>query len=145
MSASPVAPARFALQRLYHWEANAPDRVILTQPIGGGVVRDYTWAQVMEESRRIAAPLVGRHLAPGSRIAILSKNCAHWLMADFAIWLAGHVSVPLYPTLASGTIRQVLEHSEAKLLFVGKLDAWDAMKAGVPAGLPCIATPMSPP
>ena len=84
MTASPVDPARLALQRLYHWEATAPDRVILTQPIGGGVVRDYTWAQVMDESRRIAAHLVGRDLAPGSRIAILSKNCAHWLMADFA-------------------------------------------------------------
>jgi long-chain acyl-CoA synthetase len=33
-----------ALQRLYHWETTAPDRVALTQPIGGGAVRDYTWA-----------------------------------------------------------------------------------------------------
>ena len=55
-------------------------------------------------------------------------------MADFAIWMAGHVSVPLYPTLAADTIRQILEHSESKLLFVGKLDGWEAMKPGVPAG-----------
>ena len=57
-------------------------------------------------------------------------------MADFAIWMAGHVSVPLYPTLAAGTIRQILEHSESKLLFVGKLDGWDgdaARRAGGPA------------
>ena len=44
--------------------------------------------------------------------------------------MAGHVSVPLYPTLAAGTVRQILEHSEAKLLFVGKLDGWDEMKRG---------------
>jgi long-chain acyl-CoA synthetase len=59
--------------------------------------------------------------------------------------MAGHVSVPLYPTLAAGTIRQILEHSESKLLFVGKLDGWEAMKPGVPAGLPCIALPLAPP
>jgi long-chain acyl-CoA synthetase len=139
-----VSPDALALQRLYHWERSAPDRIVLTQPLGGGAVRDYTWAQVMDESRRMAAHLQSLGIAPGSRIAILSKNCAHWLMCDFAIWLAGFVSVPLYPTLAAGTIRQILEHSEARLLFVGKLDGWDAMKPGVPEGLPCIATPLAP-
>ena len=119
--------------------------MILTQPLGGGAVRDYTWAQVMDETRRMAAHLKSLGFEPGSRIAILSKNCAHWLMCDFAIWMAGYVSVPLYPTLAAGTIRQILEHSEAKLLFVGKLDGWDGMKSGVPAGLPCISTPLAPP
>ncbi len=140
-----VAPDALALQRLYHWERNAPGRVILSQPQGGGVVRDFTWAQVLDETRRMAAHLQSMGFAPGSRIAILSKNCAHWLMADFAIWMAGFVSVPLYPTLAAGTVRQILEHSEAKLLFIGKLDGWDAMKPGVPAGLPCIGMPLAPP
>jgi long-subunit acyl-CoA synthetase (AMP-forming) len=27
----------------------------------------------------------------------LSKNCAWWIMADFAIWMAGHLSVPFFP------------------------------------------------
>ena len=133
-----------ALERLYHWERTAPDRIALTQPIGGGRVRDYTWRQVMDETRRMAAYLSGLGLEPGARIGILAKNSAHWLMADFAIWMAGHVSVPLYPTLAAGTVRQILEHSEARLLFVGKLDAWGVMKPGVPDGLPIVRLPLSP-
>ena len=139
-----VAADALALQRLYHWERTAPDRVVLTQPMGGGVIRDFTWREVMDETRRMAAYLKSLDFAPGSRIAILSKNCAHWLMADFAIWMAGYVSVPLYPTLAADTIRQILEHSESKLLFVGKLDGWAGMKPGVPAGMPCVSTPLSP-
>ena len=142
---NPVSADALALQRLYHWEQTAPERVVLTQPLGAGAVRDYTWAQVMDETRRMAAHLQSLGFEPGSRIAILSKNCAHWLMCDFAIWMAGFVSVPLYPTLAAGTIRQIIEHSESRLLFVGKLDGWDGMKAGVPAGLPCIGTPLAPP
>ena len=144
-AAALVSPDALALQRLYHWEATEPNRVILTQPLGAGAVREYTWAQLMDETRRMAAHLQGLGFEPGSRIAILSKNCAHWLMCDFAIWMAGFVSVPLYPTLAAGTIRQILEHSESKLLFVGKLDGWEGMKSGVPAGTPCISTPLSPP
>ena len=141
---SPVAPEALALQRLYHWERTAPDRVVFTQPEGDGVLREYTWRQVMDESRRMAAHLQGLGFPPGSRIALLAKNAAHWLMADFAIWLAGHVSVPLYPTLAAGTVRQILEHSESRLLFVGRLDGWEGMCAGVPSGLPVIALPGAP-
>ncbi len=137
-------PNALALQRLYHWERTAPDRVVLTQPMGNGTVRDCTWREVMDQSRRMAAHLRGLGFAPGARIGLLSKNSSHWLMADFAIWLAGYVSVPLYPTLAAGTVRQILGHSEAQLLFVGKLDDWDHMKAGVPATLPCIALPLAP-
>jgi len=139
-----VANDALALQRLYHWETTAPDRVALTQPVGGGAVVDYVWRDVLDQSRRVAAHLQSLGLHPGDRIAILSKNTAHWLMSDFAIWLAGGVSVPLYPTLGSDTIRQILEHSESRLLFVGKLDGWDAMKTGIPAGLPCISHPLSP-
>lgn len=142
--ASTVSPDALALQRLYHWEKTTPDRVVFTQPQGGGQVIDYTWRQVMDQVRRMAAHLQERGLQPGDRVALLSKNTAHWLMADWAIWLGGYVSVPLYPTLAAGTIRQILEHSESKLLFVGKLDGWEGMKPGIPAGLSCISLPLAP-
>ena len=141
---SPVAPEQLALQRLYHWEKTAPGRVVLSQPQGGGAIRHFTWGEAVGEVRRMAAHLRSLGFPAGSRIALLSKNSAHWLLADFAIWMAGHVSVPLYPTLAAGTIRQILEHSEARLLFVGKLDGWEAMRPGVPEGLPCIGLPLAP-
>jgi long-chain acyl-CoA synthetase len=143
-TSAPAEPL-LALQRLYRWEAEAPERIVLTQPLVGGDVVHYTWGQVIDEARRMAAHLAAQGFEPGARIAILSKNCAHWLIADFAIWIAGFVSVPLYPTLAAGTIRQIIEHSEARLVFIGKLDGWEAMQPGIPAGLPCIALPLAPP
>ncbi len=142
--ASIVSADALALQRLYHWESTTPDRLVFTQPLGGDQVTTYTWRQVMDQSRRMAAHLQSLGLKPGDKVALLAKNTAHWLMADWAVWLGGFVSVPLYPTLAAGTIRQILDHSEAKLLFVGKLDGWDGMKAGVPAGLACISLPLAP-
>jgi long-chain acyl-CoA synthetase len=133
-----------ALQRLYHWEKTDPSRVALTQPMGDGAVQDFTWSQVAEHARRMAAHLQAQGWAPGSKVAILSKNCAWWMMSDLAIWMAGYVSVPLYPTLAPESIRQILGHSESKACFVGKLDGWEQMKPGVPSDLPCISYPLSP-
>ena len=145
----PTIPAdSLALQRFYHWERSLGARVALTQPMGAGVVQEFTWQQVGDQVRRMAAHLQAQGQAqgwePGTKIAILSKNCAWWLMSDLAIWMAGYVSVPLYPTLAPDTIRQILTHSEAKACFVGKLDGWAGMKPGVPDGMPCISYPLSP-
>jgi long-chain acyl-CoA synthetase len=139
-----VTADALALQRLYHWEKTAPDRVAFTQPLGGGPVRDYTWREVVDQARRMAAYLKAQGIQPGDRVALLSKNTAHWMMSDYAIWLAGAVSVPLYPTLAPTTIRQILDHSGAKLLFVGKLDGWEHMKPGIPDGMACVSHPLSP-
>jgi long-chain acyl-CoA synthetase len=149
MRHTPVDPSKLALQRLYHWEQTAPSRVVLTQPMGGGAVRDFSWSQVMDGARRMAAHLQAQGLQPGDRVGLISKNTAWWLMADFSIWLAGGVSVPLYPTLAAETIRQILDHSQARWLFIGKLDGWDAMWPGVApavaAGMACIRLPLAPP
>jgi long-chain acyl-CoA synthetase len=68
--------------------------------MGGDIVRDFTWKEVLDQTRRMAAHLKSQGLKPGDKVAILSKNTAWWLISDFAIWMAGCVSVPLYPTLA---------------------------------------------
>lgn len=142
--AAAVLPDWLPLQRLWHWERNRPDTVFLTQPVNGRVT-DYRWKQVVDEARRVAAFLQAQGYPPGSRIALMSKNCAHWLMADLAIWIAGYVSVPLYPTLTAHSVRQIMEHSGARAVFAGKLDAWETMLQGVPDGVLRISFPYSPP
>jgi len=140
-----IEPSDLTLERVYTWETQRPNEIYMTQPTGGGAVRTYTWAQTLDEARRMAAYLQSFGFPPGSKIALLSKNCAQFVMTDLAIWMAGYVSVALYPTLQPDTVRYILEHSEAKLVFIGKLDGWDAMKPGVPQGLPRVSYPSSPP
>jgi long-chain acyl-CoA synthetase len=52
--------------------------------------------------------------------------------------------VAIFPTESAANVRCMLEHSEASLLFVGKLDTWETAAAAVPEGLPCIALPLAP-
>ncbi len=132
------------LHRFYDVVRRRPDAVFLTQPLGGGRVDDVSVARVLDEARRVAAYLRALKLPPRSHVAIVSKNCAHFFVTDLAIWMAGHVSVALYPTLDAATVRYILEHSESRLLFVGKLDDWDEIRKGVPEGMPCVALPPAP-
>jgi long-subunit acyl-CoA synthetase (AMP-forming) len=136
---------KLPLDMVYHWETARAELIYMTQPMGDGKVVDYTWRRAVGEARRMAAYLKSLGLPEGSRIAILSKNCAHWIMTDWAIWMAGHVSVPLYPTLNADTVEYVLDHAGCEVLFVGKLDDWDTMKPGVPDSVRCISYPLSPP
>jgi len=135
---------RLILDYVLDHEAKLGDSVYLTQPIGNNQVTDYTWAQTVDQSRRMAAHLQSLGYPPGTRIAILSKNCAHFIMAELAIWMAGYTTVAIFPTETAETINYVLTHSESSLLFVGKLDTWPHQQPGVPKGLPCIAFPLAP-
>ncbi|MDF2074693.1 AMP-binding protein [Pseudomonas mendocina] len=135
---------RLPLELFYEREARHPNKRYMVQPLGGGQLLELSWADVGEQARRVANWLRSRELPPGSRIAIISKNCAHWIVADLGIWMAGYVSVPLYPNLTAGSMRQVLEHSEAALAFVGKLDDWASMAPGLPAGMPTVSLPLHP-
>lgn len=127
-----------------HWVAQQPNRDYLVQPMPNGEVVSLTWKQVDEQARRFAAFLQAQNFPEKSQIALMSGNCAWWIIADLGIWMAGHVSVPLYPDLAPDTVNHILEHSESKLLVVGKLGKWAEMKAGVPEGLPNVSLPICP-
>ncbi len=137
--------SRLILDHVFDHESSHPERVYLSQPVGAGKMTDFSWAQTVEQARRMAAHLRSRGLTPGARIAILSKNCAHFFMAELAIWMGGYTTVAIFPTETAETLRFVLDHSEASLLFVGKLDSWPQQQRGVPSGLPCIAFPLAPP
>ncbi len=134
------------LARLYHWEKTQPDRVHFIQPVGDGQVKEYTWKQAMQQVRSMAAYLQSLDIPKNSQIALLGKNTAHWMMADWAIWMAGHCTVPIYPTLNADTVSYILEHSESKLIFIGRLEAsdWQEMQNGIPEGMPRIGLPLSP-
>lgn len=136
---------KLPLEMVYHWEKAKKDSRYMTQPFGDGRVVEYTWGQAVEEARRMASYLRSLNLPEKSRIGLISKNCAHWIMTDWAIWMAGHVSVPLYPTLNADTVSYILDHAGCEVLFVGKLDDWDMMKSGVPDSVRCISFPLSPP
>jgi long-chain acyl-CoA synthetase len=129
------------LQSLYRWERDRAGRVFLTQPFSRGKVREWTWAETASEVRRVAAYLQARGFDPGSRIGILARNSASWVMADLAIWMAGHVTVPIYPSLHPASVRRILEHSDCRACFFGATDVSGLTRLGIPAGMHRIALP----
>ncbi len=142
---SPAFEPRTPVDCLLHWAKERPDAIYFTQPVRRGEVVNYSWREVADQALRMAAYLVSLQLPPRSHIALLGKNSAHWIMADLAIWMAGHVSVPLYPTASAETVRYVLDHCEAKLIFIGKLDElWPIVEPGISAQLPRVKLPLAP-
>jgi long-chain acyl-CoA synthetase len=139
-----VSQSDLPLQSLFRWEKERSQEIYLTQPTGGGVVRDITWGDAASQVRRMAAWLQAQNWPAGSRVAIIGKNSAHWILADLAILMAGHVSVPIYPTFNAEALSYILEHSEARACFVGKMDDIGNIQNGVPQGVPLIALPLAP-
>ena len=120
------------LQKFLEWEKSAPNDVFVRQPFNGAW-KYYTFRTAGDEIRRISTGL--NTLPPRSHVALLSRNCMHWIMADLAIMMSGHVSVPLYATLGAHTIRQILEQADVKAIIVGKLDNYPEQREGIPPGV----------
>lgn len=113
------------------WENKTPNQIFLKQP-NKGILKTYTYKQAGEEIRKIAHKLIDFNFEKKSHIALLSKNCAQWLISDLAISMANHVSIPIYPSLNDESINQILVHSESKAIIVGKLDNYESQKQGIP-------------
>lgn len=128
------------IEHFYHWEKTAPNKVFLRQPFGDNF-KDFTWKDTGQQARRLAGYLLSLGLPKGSHIGLVSKNCAEWFIADLAIMMAGHVSVPFFPTLTAEQINLVMSHSGCPVLLVGKLDDWASMKPGIPVGVTCVSFP----
>ncbi len=128
------------LESFYRKEAAHPEKPFLHQPFGERW-ETYTWGEAGQMARKIAAYLHDQQLKPGSHIGLVSKNCREWIIADLAIMMAGHVSVPFFATLTGEQIGQVIELGDVDLLMVGKTEVWDNMRTGVPEDLPVIRFP----
>ncbi len=119
------------LEAFLKWEKQIPNQIFLNQPVNGKNI-SYTFARAGEEARKIASALKGYNLPEHSHVALLSKNCAHWILSDLAIMMAGCVSIPIYPTLNADSVNQILLHSESKAIIIGKLDKFESQKTGIP-------------
>jgi long-chain acyl-CoA synthetase len=131
------------IDKFCYFELTKPNHLFLAEPVNG-VYRQFTWAQAGKEVRSMAASLQALGLGKNDKVAILSKNCAHWIMADLAISMAGCISVPLYPNITPDALREIIVHSESKAIFIGKLDNPKELRTGVPEGLIEITFPFYP-
>ena len=140
-SIGPALPDReLPLQRIYACEQNSPAQPLFTQPVNGQLL-DWTWASAMQEVRRMAAWIDAQGWPPGSNIVIVSKNCAWWFMADFAIWMSGHVSVPFFPSARDLSLAALFRHCQPVAAFIGSLENPLPLNEDVFHNLPFIAFP----
>jgi long-chain acyl-CoA synthetase len=86
---------------------------------------DMSWRALGEEVRDLARGLMALGRERAETVGLLSQSRAEWVRADFAIFSAGAVTIPIYPTFPPEEIAYLLNDSEARTLFVedqGQLD-----------------------
>ena len=118
--------------QLAHWAEECPDRVWLRDLNEAGET-SYSWSEAQDQVHAVAAALEKR-LGSGHSMALLSKNRAHWVLADLAVIASGNVSVPLFTTHTAATAQYILEFTDTKVLFLGETTNWDAVKEVMPEG-----------
>ena len=121
------------VENFINWETNKGKETFLIQQINGKN-NEFSWERVGIEARKICSYINSFNFPKNSKIAIISKNCAHWIITDLAIMMSGNISVPIYANVNGKTAKYILEHSESKMLFIGKLEEsdWDQIESHIP-------------
>lgn len=115
---------------LYHQQEKFPSEKALNGRDSNNQWKSYSTNQIVEMAEQAASGLLSLGFKKDDKIAIVSyKNRPEWLIMDFAIQMAGMVSVPLYPTISVGDYEYILGESEVKAAFCGGLDLVDKLNA----------------
>ncbi len=83
-----------------------------------GQWQSLTWRQLGDTVRELAIGLIALGRQRGEAVALLSGSRAEWVQADFAIFSAGCVTIPIYPSYPPDLIAYIVNDSEAKTLIV---------------------------
>jgi acyl-CoA synthetase (AMP-forming)/AMP-acid ligase II len=101
---------------------------------------EITFREAAERVELIAANLKAFGLNQGDRVAIASQNCIGCCLTFMGIIYGGFVAVPLNLVAGTKTIRYIVNHSEAKLIFVAdhcSKDINDALQ-GISKDIRCV-------
>jgi long-chain acyl-CoA synthetase len=96
---------------------NRPEHVALRRRVGGAW-QDITAKQFADEVTAVAKGLIASGIAAGDRVAVMSKTRYEWTVADFALFTAGAVVVPIYETSSAEQVDWILSDSGARAIFV---------------------------
>jgi long-chain acyl-CoA synthetase len=100
--------------------ASAPGQVVIRRRTGQGAWTDVTAGEFGAEVTALAAALIAAGIEPGDRVGLLSATRYEWTLADYAIWAAGAVTVPVYETSSAEQVEWILGDSGAKAVIAEK-------------------------
>ncbi|MFJ8104457.1 AMP-dependent synthetase/ligase [Streptomyces sp. NPDC096132] len=101
--------------------AEAPTAVVLRRARPDGW-HPVTAAAFAAEVTATAKGLIAHGLAPGGRVAVMSRTRYEWTLLDFAIWAAGGQTVPIYATSSADQVDWIVRDSGATLVVVENAD-----------------------
>jgi long-chain acyl-CoA synthetase len=113
----PLSDGDHLLQPLLGWADSEPGRPIAGFR-DGEEVRWVTAGDFAARVRALAKGLVASGVSSGDRVALLSRTRLEWPLVDFAILMAGAVTVPIYETSSVEQLRWILGDSGARLAVV---------------------------
>jgi long-chain acyl-CoA synthetase len=91
-----------------------PDEVMLRRRRAAGSWQDVTAGQFQAQVAGLAKGLIAAGIQPGDRVALMSRTRYEWTLADYAIWAAGAVTVPVYETSSAEQVEWIIGDSGAR-------------------------------
>ncbi|GIH59607.1 AMP-dependent synthetase/ligase [Microbispora siamensis] len=130
-----VPPSANCTDVVFQRGVDEPDAVVIRRKEGEDPAAPWTpvtAAQFRDRVAAVAKGLIAAGIEPGDRVGLMSRTRYEWTVADYAIWAAGAVGVPIYETSSADQVKWILTDSGAKAAFVETAAHEETVREAVP-------------
>ncbi|MGI5159703.1 AMP-dependent synthetase/ligase [Microbispora sp. CA-102843] len=130
-----VPPSANCTDVVFQRGVDEPDAVVIRRKEGEDPAAPWTPVTAARFRDQVAAAtkgLIAAGIEPGDRVGLMSRTRYEWTVADYAIWAAGAVGVPIYETSSADQVKWILTDSGAKAAFVETAAHEETVREAVP-------------
>ncbi len=130
-----VPPSANCTDVVFQRGVDEPDAVVIRRKEDEDPATPWTpvtAAQFRDRVAAVAKGLIAAGIEPGDRVGLMSRTRYEWTVADYAIWAAGAVGVPIYETSSADQVKWILSDSGAKAAFVETAAHEETVREAVP-------------
>lgn len=81
--------------------------------------KTYSYANFAQEVKKIHLILEHMHVGKGDKVTLIANDSAEWCITWMGVVTSGAIIVPILPDFHAENIRNIINHSDSKLVFVG--------------------------
>lgn len=90
--------------------------------------RKYSTKEYIKLSRYVSCALLSKNIGKNDKVMTITNNRPEWNFTDMGILQIGAIHVPVYPTISSDEYRYIIEHSDAKIVFISDKNLYQKIK-----------------
>ncbi len=89
----------------------------------------YSLQSFIDNANYVSSALLALGIKENENVAIMAGNCPQWNFVDYGCQQVNMPTAPIFPTISNSDLEYILNHSEAKIIFISDKGTYQKLAA----------------